>query len=228
MNSRNCTFGSVEGYEWNPTAQWIFQNVITLPKAVDAICSIRHQPLDQNDIPDYLARRVQMKPRVNCTIHGDICGFVVTTAKSRAFPAAVINGYIALNNAAHTVAVRHCETDHFLAGYRFFSFSNTHEQDYFVQYLDTILDSHVSMFKRNSALYYDYPMRGGMGEGVKPFGAYGQMQYMASPVSTRMHRGQLRKKTRKSSQRPEIEDRYAIDRLRRMAHIRNLQTDGYM
>lgn len=160
-------------------------------------CSIRHQPLDQNDIPDYLARRVQMKPRVNCTIHGDICGFVVTTAKSRAFPAAVINGYIALNNAAHTVAVRHCETDHFLAGYRFFSFNNTHEQDHFVQYLDTILDSHVSMFKRNSAMYYDYPMRGGVGEGRKPFGAYGippgRMQCMAPPVSsTEMHRGQLR------------------------------------
>lgn len=162
-------------------------------------CSIRHQPLDQNDVPDYLARRVQMKPRVQCTIHGDICGFVVTTAKARAFPAAVINGYIALNNAAHTVAVRHCETDHFLAGYRFFSFNTTQEQDYFIQYLDTILDSHVSMFKRNSAFYYNYSsMRGGpSGSETKPSGAYRfpyrQMQYLpSSPLPTKVQRPQQR------------------------------------
>ncbi len=134
-------------------------------------CSIRHQPLDQNDVPDYLARRVQLKPRVECSIHGDICGFVVTTAKARAFPASVINGYIALNNAAHTVAVRHCETDHFLAGYRFFSFNSTEQQDYFINYLDLILDSHVSMFRRNSTSHYDYPMGRGNGApaGQNPF-----------------------------------------------------------
>lgn len=118
-------------------------------------CSLRNQPLDQNDVPDYLARRVQLKPRVECTIHGDICGFVVTTAKTRAFPGTVINGYIALNNVAHTVAVRHCETDHFLAGYRFFSFESTQHQDYFIQYLDVLLDSHISIFKKNSATHYD-------------------------------------------------------------------------
>uniref|UniRef100_A0A5K3FBI1 WH1 domain-containing protein n=1 Tax=Mesocestoides corti TaxID=53468 RepID=A0A5K3FBI1_MESCO len=162
-------------------------------------CSIRHQPFEENDIPDYLARRVQLKPRVACTIHGDICGFVVTTAKARAFPAAVITGYFSLNNAAHTVAVRHCETDHFLAGYRFFSFDSTEQQDYFVQYLDSLLDSLVSMVKRNSTSHYDYPMGRWKGEGIKRHNNYGIPSlaphyggHLPPPTLSRPQRGQLR------------------------------------
>ncbi|VDN96373.1 unnamed protein product [Rodentolepis nana] len=203
-------------------------------------CSTRHQPLDQADVPHYLARRVQMKPRVECTIHGDICGFVVTTAKARAFPASVINGYIALNNTTHTVAVRHCETDHFLAGYRFFSFNNTQDQDYFIQYLDTLLDSHVSMFKRNSSHHREFPMHGVLGRqnSIK------SSQSLGPPVppktrnvirvsnSNRLYNNNNRINSGGSvpnlSNQTDKVDPHAIDKLRRIAHMRDLYRNEYM
>ncbi|KAM7540281.1 hypothetical protein Aperf_G00000031122 [Anoplocephala perfoliata] len=195
-------------------------------------CSLRHQPLDQNDLPDYVALRVQAKPEAACTIHGSISGFVVTTAKSKSFPAYVINGYISLDDAIHTVAVRHSESlrDQLLAGYRFFSFSTTEDQDEFVQFLDTILDGNVSSFKRNTLLYNNNPTRGG--NTGRPPGPYGSpsrpAQYMGPPVPPKRNWNQPRKQTYKYSHRTDKSDPYAVDKLRRIAHMRDLYDDEYM